>query len=367
MKVVIQNTAHVWGGNEKFLVTLGQGLKQRGHDVVISCADGPVRERALARGLRVTNFRPRGSLDPVSGLSFAGWLALEKPDALLITSWHSISWASFAARVARVPKVVLRQGIVRSAPSTGPRAHALRNRVDDVIVNAPEIRDAWLESIPSFRPDRVHVVLNAVMSHASERENAKQRLSNELNVSADTLLVGAAGVVTRRKNFDLVLRAFAKARPQNCRVVIIGDGPHRPELEKLAAELGIEREVIFTGARDNAAESIAGFDVFVLSSRNEGMANVMLEAMAAGTPVLASDISGVRTAIGTPNDRPPAGWIFPRDNEDQLSSVLSEVITDIRDGSKCVTPRTTEALWRIENWFTLERMLDECEHILFRS
>jgi glycosyltransferase involved in cell wall biosynthesis len=333
--------------------------------VVVSCADGPVRERAMANGLRVTRFRPRGSIDFGSGLSFAAWLRAERPDALLIGSWHSISWASFAGRVAQVAKVALRHGIVRRPPSRGIRAHALKNWVDAVIANAPEIKEVWLDGLPSFPRDHVHVVLNAVTPIASDRSAARERLANELGVTKDTVLVGGAGIVTKRKNFELLLRAFARIKPENARVVIIGDGPHRSELEALPAQLGIESSVHFMGARSNAAEILAGLDLFVLSSKNEGMANVMLEAMAGGTPVIASDISGVRTAIGATDQRPAAGWIFPPEDETRLAALLSEVITDVRDGSRLVAPRTHEALWRIENWFALERMLDECEQILF--
>ncbi len=366
MKLVIQSSAHVWGGTEKFLLTLARGLKQRKHEVVIACAGGPVRERARESGLPVSSFRPRGSIDFVSGLSFAAWLRTQKPDALLIGSWHSISWASFAGRVTKVPRVALRHGIVRRAPSRGTRAYALRHWIDDVITNAPEIREVWLESLPSFPHDRVHVVLNTVIPNVSARATAREKLASELGINGDLLLVGGAGIVTKRKNFDLLMRAFARVRPDNTRVVVIGDGPHLPDLRKLAVELGIESEVFFTGARENAAEAIAGLDVFVLSSKNEGMANVMLEAMAAGTPVIASDISGVRTAIGATPQRPAAGWIFPADDEVRLASLLSDVIADIRNGKRAGAAMTKEALWRAENWFSLERMLDECERILFR-
>jgi glycosyltransferase involved in cell wall biosynthesis len=366
MKLVIQNMARVWGGNEKSLVTLGEGLMMRGHEVIVSCPVGPVRDRAAARGLAITSFRPRGSLDPVSGASFGVWLAAQRPDALLITSWHSISWASFGARAARVPRVVLRQGIVRRAPSRGVRAHALRHWVDEVITNAPEIRDVWLDSLPSFSPDRVHVVLNAVAPLSVDRKILRERLRAEIGASDGTLLIGAAGIVTRRKNFELLLDAFAAAKPSDTRIVIIGDGPHRPELERLARELNIDASVHFVGHRDSAAEAIAGLDAFVLSSRNEGMANVMLEAMASGVPVIASDISGVRTAIGQSNERPPAGWIFPPDDTGRLAEVIAEVTVATRAGGESISARTREASWRIENWFSLERMLDRSERILFR-
>jgi glycosyltransferase involved in cell wall biosynthesis len=364
MKVIIQSLARLWGGGEKWLITLAEGLKARGHDVVISCPSGPVCDRAIARGLRVTRLRPRG-VDPLSGLSFTAWVIKEKPDALLIGTWHSLLWSSLAGRIARVPKIVWRLGISRRPPSTGPRGYAIRHWLDAVITNAPEIRNLWIETLPFFPQDRVHVVLNAVTPAVTPRDVARKRLTNELRVPAETLLIGGAGIVTKRKNFALLLRAFARVRPTNSHLVIVGDGPHRTELERLAVELDVRDMVSFMSARENAAEIIAGLDIFVLSSRNEGMANVMLEAMANGVPVIAADISGVKTAIGATNERPAAGWIFSSDNESDLASVMSDAIADIRNGSPVASAMTREALWRVDNWFTVENMVDQCEQILF--
>jgi glycosyltransferase involved in cell wall biosynthesis len=365
MKLVIQNSAHVWGGNEKMLATVANGLSKRGHYVVISCAGGVVRERLKEMGHRVTRFRPRGAIDPASGLSFAAWLAVEKPDALLLTSWHSISWSSFGARVSGVKSVVLRQGIVRSAPVGGIRGYAVRNWITDVIVNAPEIRDEWIRSASPFPADRVHVVLNGVTPLYPRRSELRQRLRAEAGIADDTLLIGAAGILSQRKGFDLLLRAMAKTNLENVRLAIVGDGPYRRTLESLAHELGIESRVHFLGARDKGAESVAGMDVFVLSSHNEGMANVMLEAMAAGVPVIASDISGVRTAVGTSSERPPAGWIFNPGDVESLAACIDEVGNLVRNEPLSVHARTNEALYRIREWFSPDRMLDQTERILF--
>ena len=225
MKLVIQNTAHVWGGNEKMLATVATGMKQRGHEVVISCAGGVVRDRLRALGHRVSRFRPRGAVDALSGVSFAAWLARERPDALLLTSWHSISWSAFAAQLARVRKVVMRQGIVRSAPQSGPRKYAVDHWVSDVIVNAPEIRDEWIRTDPAFPANRVHVVLNGTAKPEISRDEMKTRLRSELRIDGQAILVGAAGIITQRKGFDLLIHAIADTHFDDVHVAIIGDGP----------------------------------------------------------------------------------------------------------------------------------------------
>ena len=367
MKLVIQNMSRVWGGNEKWLSILAKALATKGHDVVVSCPRGPVRARLRAMDLRTTAFRPRSIADPLSGLSFAAWLRRERPDAVLMTSWHSVAWTTFAARIASVKRVVLRNGIVREAPSSGARSQALRHGVDALIVNAPEIRDVWTRSAPWFPPERVHIVLNSVKSRWADRDQLRRHLRSELGAGDGTLLVGSGGNLFRRKGFDILVRAFALASVDCSKLVIAGDGAQRRELERLSDTLGIADRVHWLGRRADAPRIIGGLDLFVLPSRNEGMANVMLEAMSAGVPVIASNISGVHTAIGATNERGPAGWIVDSFSDEAFASSIRDVAARIRESSHEVDARVTEAHWRIDNWFSRERMVRECEEILFGS
>src|SRR5688500_15783101 len=107
MKVVIQNTSRVWGGNEKWLATLAAGLGARGHEGVVSCRRGGVVAPELARrGIAVTGVRPGAYGDVLRGVRFARWLRRERPDALLLTSWKGIPWGAWAGRRAGVPRIV---------------------------------------------------------------------------------------------------------------------------------------------------------------------------------------------------------------------------------------------------------------------
>ena len=364
MKLVIQNTSSVWGGNEKWLGNVAAGLASRGHEVVVSCSRGQVADGLGKRGIRTSVFRPRGSIDIASGLSFAAWLAREKPDVLLLTSWHSLSWGVWAAGVAKIPRVVLRQGIVREFPKSGPRSRALKS-VNTIIANSDEIRDEWNRTAPPNLKWRVKVVMNGVQPRNYDRSDAQAKLRAELAIGSSTLLIGGAGHLFPRKGFDYLLSAFARAAIPDSQVVIAGDGDHLPSLQRLATDLGIADRVRWLGHRDDGPEIVGALDIFVLSSHNEGMANVMLEAMAGGAPVIASDISGVQKAIGEINGRSPAGWIVPPADDDALADALSNVATLIRAGTEEVTARTEEAQWRIANWFSMSRMVDECEAILF--
>jgi glycosyltransferase involved in cell wall biosynthesis len=220
MKLVIHNAARVWGGNEKWMLTLAQGLARRGHEVVVSCRrGGEVAWRVEERGIRTTHVRPGTGVDLPRALRFAAWLRRERPDAVLLTSWRSGSWGAWAARRAGVPRVVVRLGIVRVAERWGTTTW-IRRRVDALIVNAPEIAEAWRTRAAWFPADRIHVVLNGIDGEVVDRVRAAERLRSEVGSDAGALLIGAAGHVARRKGFDVLLDAFARSVLPDARLVV---------------------------------------------------------------------------------------------------------------------------------------------------
>ncbi|MCD6733541.1 MAG: glycosyltransferase [Burkholderiaceae bacterium] len=108
---------------------------------------------------------------------------------------------------------------------------------------------------------------------------------------------GYIGQLISRKRIDTLIRAFASLPGEHRRLYLIGDGPERAELEALAESLGQAGRIRFTGFRDDRLEFLRGFDLFVLPSSLEGIPRCVMEAMAAGIPVVASDIEGTRTLV----------------------------------------------------------------------
>jgi glycosyltransferase involved in cell wall biosynthesis len=139
--------------------------------------------------------------------------------------------------------------------------------------------------------------------------------------------VGVIGHLIALKNVDGVVRAFADlAGKRVARLIVVGDGPERAPLEALARRLGQGDRVTFTGAIPPAAvpEILSHCNALVLASRSEGRPNVVLEAMAAGVPVVASDIDGVREMI-VHGER---GLLFPVGDERRLAAHLRRLMDD---------------------------------------
>ncbi|MDB4948356.1 MAG: glycosyl transferase [Gemmatimonadetes bacterium] len=360
---MIHNHGSAWGGNEKWLATLAAGLLRRGHRVTVACRpSGPVADELARRGIPVVGVRPGGYLDAVRGLGFAAWLRRERPDAVLLTSRKGAAWGAWAARAAGA-RVVARAGIA-GTPQTWRHQLPFRRWMDGVIVNARFIADEWRRNAPWFPAERVHVVLNGTLP---PRRGTSSLTRADVCGDAGAVLVAGAGNLAHRKGFDLLLRAAARLDAPEVRPVIVGAGEAEGELRALAADLGIAERVVWMGHRGDVPDVLAACDLFVLSSRSEGMANVMLEAMSVGTPVVATDISGVAEALAGRGANPPAGWIVAPDDADALADAIRAVLDLRLTAPREIERRVTEARRRIDEWFTVDRMVDECERILFAS
>lgn len=136
----------------------------------------------------------------------------------------------------------------------------------------------------------------------------------------DYFVVGYIGQIIPRKGLNILLEAFAKLEIPKKKLILLGEGDYRQELEKIAANLHIQNEIKFLGFRDDRLSFLKGFNVFVLPSRLEGIPRCLMEAMAAQIPVIASNIAGCTDLI----KHEQTGLLFELDNVDSLLNRLSQ-------------------------------------------
>ena len=216
------------------------------------------------------------------------WLASVQPDLVLTYNWGAIE-SAFAARRLGLPLVHHEDGFGPEEASRRLRRRSWVRRVG--LRNTPVIvPSAVLQGIAiaewRLLPQRVHHLPNGV---------DLQRFQPAPPPSLD-VVIGTVGGLRAEKDHGTLLRAFARL-PGTVRLLLVGGGPLEADLRRLAAELGVTGRVEFTGAVGDPAPHYARMSVFVLSSRTEQMPIALLEAMACGLPVVATDVGDVRAIL----------------------------------------------------------------------
>jgi glycosyltransferase involved in cell wall biosynthesis len=189
----------------------------------------------------------------------------------------------------------------------------------DVEVGVSRSIVATLDGRPGARllGKKATLVYNAVSLERFTEQKPAPHKRLELGLGLSDVVVGSVGRLSKEKNFSLLLNAIPMviARKPEVRFLIIGEGPLGDELRSLASRLGLTSAVIFAGARSDVDALYPLMDLFVLPSLGEGLPSVILEAMASGVPVLATDVGGTRELVlpgGT-------GWLVPSGNPTALA------------------------------------------------
>jgi glycosyltransferase involved in cell wall biosynthesis len=179
-------------------------------------------------------------------------------------------------------------------------------------------------------------------------------IRRELGLPEDALVVGTMGRLAEGKGFEDLLHAASRVCEQipQTRFVFVGDGELWEPLHALVDHLGLNEQVLFTGPRDDVERILAAFDLFVSPSYWEGLSTVILESMAAGVPVVATDIPGSREIIK--NEQ--VGWLVPPRSPSALSEQIQQAL--LQPEARERTSR--QALAHISN-FSIEAVVQQHE------
>jgi glycosyltransferase involved in cell wall biosynthesis len=318
------------------------------------CRDPAIVEQMEALGVPASVGRIGGQIALHDAVLLAARLRRLAPDAFLITTFKKVWLAGLAATLARVPVVVSRVGLSTDLPDRN-RAYrdGIQRFVDAVVVNSDAMRAPFARGVPGFDTTRIVTIYNGV---AGDFPGDARKLRRELNFPEGAPVLGAVARLSGQKRIDRMLRVLSQI-PEAV-LVLAGDGEDRASLESIARDLGVAGRVHFLGHREDIADVLAAFDVFLLTSDREGMANSMLEALAAGVPVVSTPVSGAEEALQPLADGRVPGLVVDSD-EDALSAAIQTLLMDpARRASMSEAARE-----RARTMFSFEQKLDAWEQI----
>ncbi|MEL7637882.1 MAG: glycosyltransferase [Anaerolineaceae bacterium] len=248
-----------------------------------------------------------------------------KPD--LIHGWHffASAYAGMAARFLGVPCV----GGIRSGYSANQRdleTFLVHNYCDAVVANSKAATEAYRFSLGK-RKQPVFTVANAIVNSFASRETIREELSVRYDLPVDALWICSIGRMDPLKRFDLLLemtRRLATSH-KDFYLVLIGDGPEKAGLESLSNSFGISDRVRFLGEVPNASNWMKGMDIFCFPSTSEGLPNVIMEAAAAGLPVVAWKLPFIEELLP---DKSMASLSTPGDLASMVSN-LAELLNSL--------------------------------------
>ena len=294
------------GGSERQLVQLATGLDRTAFDPLVVCLSkgGPL-ERDLADGgvpVKIVGLRSLRQVwhSPISLGRLVRLVARERPTIVHGFLFWAYVLGAYAARLVGVPIVVASRrslGIYKEGKAHYLALERLANRMTDIVVaNSEAVRRDVIRQ-EGLAGEKVAVIHNGVELDPAALTPHPDRAS--IGVDAESPLVGVLANLIPYKGHDHFLIAWqiVVRRFPNAVALLIGEGPARRDIERRISELGLGRSVRLLGTRDDARAVLSLLDLVVHPSQQEGFSNAILEAMAAGKPVVATNVGGNPEAV----------------------------------------------------------------------
>ena len=342
-------------GAEKQFTLLATKLPRDEFDVraIALTRGGPYEAELEAAGVPLTVIGKRAKFDPFSFWRLREELKRHDPDILHTWLFAANAYGRLCAHAIPRAKVAVSERCIDSWKSGWQLwlDRRLISRTDRLVGNSPGVVEFYRElGVP---PEKLVCIPNGIECDASlPMPTNHERLLAELNLPPDAFVAGFVGRLAKQKRVEDLIWAVETLRQIRPRLhlIVIGDGPERERLEQFTRDVHCTGHVHFLGHRDDAAQLLPAFDVFCLASSFEGMSNSVMEAMAAGLPVLASDIPPNRELV-VPGE---TGFLFKLADSVGIMQFLRRLIDE---------PGLAERLGRagherIEREFSIERMVD---------
>ncbi len=350
----------VIGGAEKLLFSVIDKLDKDKYEIMVCCLYNynPLKSEFEKKGVTVKSLEMKNNRDIFGFFRLIKLLKQKRVDIVHTHLFYANIYGRIAAKIVGIPIIISTEHNNppwRSKQRLKSRIRLLIDRItanfcDRIIAVSRCVKD-YLIQWNKVDPNKVVVVHNGIdINKYLIADKKEKKLSNDS-------VVGCIGRLETQKGHVFFMKAAARILEEikNARFILVGDGSLRRHLEELAQDLNISKRVSFLGFRDDIPQLLSIMDVFVLPSLWEGFGIVLLEAMAMGKVVVATNIGGISEIVVDKT----TGYLCPPMDSETLANTVIDLL---RDPAKM---RTVGMLGRerVKKHFTLDQMAQKTERI----
>ncbi len=355
MKILLLNSERGWRGGEAQTLLLAEGLQAKGDSVIIGCPENsPLAQRAMTANIETISLSMKGSFALSSVWRLRQWIAAQKPDIIHAQTAHAHSAAALALYGKTTPLIVARRvnfPLSRSGFTRWKygRAHAI-TAISRAVCSTLEQA--------GIAAHKIHLVPDGVVL-PSTASMALTENTLALPLPAGHKLVLCIANMSAEKDHETLLKAWkiVEEAAAQAQLILVGEGERRALLEDVVFSLGL-KNCHFIGFRTDIPALLQRAYVVVLSSREEGLGSILLEAQARGIPIVATNAGGIPEAVA----HNQTGYLVPVGDSSAFAASLLQLLNDTDAHNRFAT----EAKQHIERTFSAAKIIDQ-HQILYRQ
>jgi glycosyltransferase involved in cell wall biosynthesis len=298
MNILYVNSKKNWGGVASWMVKTALGLEKKGHKVIILSAKDSKFTKEAPNTLNILPCKFGFDYNPKTIFIAVNLIKKHKIDLVLTNIEKEIAVGGVAAKFCGI-KNIRRVGRHDDFNDSKKKIRYRHEKfVDYSIVPCNAVFEEAVKHSPWLKNHKFITIYNGRNPRVFE-EMEIIKLRNTWKIKENDIVVGITSQLTSVKNIDSLIRAFKKVSDifEDVKLVITGFGKEESSLKRLSSELGLEDKVIFTGFTDNPQFIASAYDIGISVSFNEGFPNTIVEYMSVGTPVISTDVGGVKEIL----------------------------------------------------------------------
>lgn len=316
-------------GTQFVLRQLVEGMAARGHYQMVICLNDSWDEAVLENVQNTADqVRVVGKIPLLSGIGLLSiWRCLKYSefDVAVTLLFASDVIGRVLARLANIPRIVTSIQTHDEYYSKFQRWLVRRTMplADVVLINSKHYID-FVVTEEGANPDKIQVIYNGIHLADYNGPNTHSSLIDELGLHPDSILLGSVGRLTYQKGYDVLIQSLKILERDDIHLVVAGFGEELDNLQEQATCLGLQEQVHLLGFRQDVPRLLCGIDIYVQSSRYEGMPIAVLEAMASRCPIVATAVDGTQELLIDGQH----GWLVPPDDPQALAEVILMALSD---------------------------------------
>jgi len=310
MNILEMEHSKGWGGQEKRTIRLINNLNDRYKTFFIAQPDSQIVKHKDEINAEVIPFKMGQIYNIFTIFKLALMIKRYNIDIISTHSGKDAWLGAIAGKLTSTPVIRTRHLLTKI---NSPFSYNLST----IVVSVSKQVEDYLKSVGVKNTTTIYTGVDTNIY----KPNSLNKLREEYNISKDTFVVGIVAVLRAAKRHKDLIEAISDIK-KDIKLVIVGDGPQKKNIQNLIKEKGLENKVIMTGKRDDVNEILSDFDLFVLPSNQEALGTSLLEASSCAVPVIGSRVGGIPECVREDKN----GLLFEAENIDELREKIIEMM-----------------------------------------
>jgi glycosyltransferase involved in cell wall biosynthesis len=361
IRVLHIDTERGWRGGQQQVVYLLNAMYENGNSTELICQpNSEIEKHCVSKGLPCQPVKMCGEADFVAGLKIAHYSKKNNFNILHLHSAHALGigiWAKIF--YSRLKLIAVRRVDFHIKKNWLSQFKYNTTGLDKIVCISDGIKQVLIEDgIPLEKLITIH---SGIDLHKFEEAVPGEDFKQQLGITEHDILIGTVAAMVDHKDYPNLLKAARIVIDKHNSVTFcaVGDGDDKNKILKLAEDLSLGNKFIFAGFRDDIGKFLKSFDIFVLTSKLEGMGTSILDAQAVGLPIVACETGGIPDIISHNQN----GLLVPPSNEKALAEAISILIEKPKLRQK-LAKKALETVKRFDIQRTVKKSIKLYQEIL---